>query len=113
MQVSGAIHLVLGRTWIVTKAPALIGQDGRDDGKGDHLVQLLQLAGDQGARGPGTSERDVEVVASSLGGKAALSGRPGRAVRGHPMAKARHLADEAALFVLRLDRLPRRGPFAV
>src|SRR5262249_47453435 len=43
---------------------------------------------------PGTCERDIEVIAAALGGKAALPGRPGAAVLRHPVAEASGRAHE-------------------
>ncbi len=53
------------------------------------------------------------MVAPLLGAKAGLTGRAGGAVGRHPAAEARGLADEAALGVGRLHRLPGVGPLAV
>ena len=113
VHIGRAVQLVAVGAGKGAELPALLGERGLDDGDGDRVVQFLQLAGDQRARGPGADERDIEMVAALGRGKAAFAGRAGAAIRRHPVAEARHLAHEAALGVRRLHRLPVFRPFAV
>src|SRR5690606_35818944 len=85
---SGAIALAEG--------PAVRPHVMVDDRDGDHVFEPLEGARDQRAVRPRAGIGDVEVIAAWLGGKAARTSRSGRAVGGHPVAKARILAPEAS-----------------
>ena len=95
------------------KAPALIGEFGFDDGDRDDLVQSFQLAGHQGAAGPRADQPDIEVIAARFGGEPAVARGAGAAIGGDPVAEGRGLADEAALVILGLHRIPFGDPFAI
>src|SRR5690606_8694350 len=56
---------------------------------------------------------DIEVIAIGLGGEPIFAAGAGTAVRRDPVAKARNLPDEPALFVLGLYGLPVFSPLSV
>src|SRR5690606_23620151 len=93
--------------------PALFGQDRVQHRHRDQRVQLLQLAGNQCARGPWTDQRHIKTIAPGLGLKPRLARWTGRAVGGDPMADRRLLPHETALVVLVLNRVPVTLPFTI
>src|SRR5690606_40123074 len=86
VEIGRAVEVVAVRARKIAEAPALVGERGLDDGNGNDVIELFQLARDQRARGPGADERDIEMVAAAFGGKAAFARRAGAAVRRHPVA---------------------------
>ncbi len=66
----------------------------------DQGFELLELAVDQGAVGPGTGERNIEVIASGFGLDRRSTIGTGRAVRGHPVATLRLFALEFAVIAV-------------
>src|SRR5690606_19862002 len=95
------------------EAPAFVAQFRLDDRDRDYFFEPLELAPDEGARRPGTDQRDIEVIAAGLGLEAGFSGRPGAAIGRHPIAEARGLPHKTALGVGALNGLPIVGPLAV
>src|SRR6266851_6525845 len=83
----------------VFESPAVLAHMPVNDREADHGLQPLQLAEDQGAMRPGTGERDIEMVASRLGGKAAGAGWSRRAVERDPVADRRRGPHEPAVLV--------------
>ena len=73
---------------------------------GDDVLQALELAEDDGAVRPGAGERDIEMIAAGLGGKAALALGAGAAVRRHPVVEAGGRADEFAVLGAQAVLLP-------
>src|SRR4051794_16274307 len=99
MDVAGGGHALPA----LREAPAFGIEFGLHDGDGDGMLEALQLAGGQSARGPGADERDIEMIAAGLGLETALARGSGAAVGRYPVAERRFLADEGALGVLGLD----------
>lgn len=82
------------------KFPAVFQHQRIDDGNGNQVLQLFQLAENQGAVRPGAGEGDIEVVTVLLRLEAAFSGRAGRAIRRDPVAELRGAALEVPLVSL-------------
>src|SRR5690606_2982581 len=108
-----AVDVVAIGARVVAEAPAFIAQYRLDHRDADHVLQLLEPAPDQRARSPRADQRHVQMVAAGLGGESAIAGRTRAAVWRDPAAEARGLADESALLVLCLHRLPVDRPFPV
>ena len=62
---------------VLTKAVALVGKFGDGDRKRDDILQLFQLAVEQGPTGPRAVVGNIQMIAARLGLKAAVSGRTG------------------------------------
>lgn len=77
--------------------PAVFQHQRINDGDRDQVVQLFQLAEDQGAMRPGAGEGDIEVVTIFLRLETAFSGRAGCAIRCDPVAELRGAALEMPL----------------
>src|SRR5690606_21013189 len=83
MEIGDAIQLVR-----FGKAPSVIRQFRLDHGDGDDILKALQTSADEGARRPGTDQRDIEMIAAGLCLKAAFTGGTRAAVRRDPVAEA-------------------------
>lgn len=79
------------------EAPAALAEVPVDDGEGDEVLEALELAGDQGAVGPGAGIGNIEVVAALLGGEL------GGGVPRDPVPEGADLALELAGRVAGLD----------
>ena len=77
--------------------------------QGNHVLQPLQPAEDQGAMGPGAGVGNVQVITPGLGLEATLATGAGAAVRGDPVAKLRVLANEFTVFPLGLQPVVPEG----
>src|SRR5262249_52976506 len=78
-----------------TEHPALASHQRLDNRKRDHVLELLELAKDDGAVCPWAGQRDIKVIALRLGRKPASAGRSGTSVGCDPMAKPRRRAHKA------------------
>src|SRR5208282_5944000 len=90
-----AIDRVRNRAGSAAELPALLAHDRLEDRHRNDAVELFELAENDRAVRVGTRERDVEVIASALGGKAALTGRSRTSIRRDPIAKNRLGGHEA------------------
>ena len=78
----------------VAEPPAMRAVKRLDHRHRDDVLEPLEHAHDHGAVRPGAGQRDIEMIAAARGGKAAVAGRAGAAVLGHPVAEARGRAHE-------------------
>ncbi|MDT4885346.1 hypothetical protein FQZ97_1215710 [compost metagenome] len=65
--------MIDGAAVLALEFPTLRQHQRIDDRDRDQLLELLQLAEDQRAVGPGAGKRDVEVVAPGFGLEAAFA----------------------------------------
>src|SRR5208282_2351444 len=86
---------IRNRAGSAAELPTLLAHDRLEDRHRDDAFELFELAENDRAVGVRARQRDVEVIAPALGGKAALTGRSGTAIRRDPIAKDRLGGHEA------------------